>query len=115
MLPVRPCGRCTTSANTQSGRTRSSARRCARDPVAEVVVGVAEAAEQPGPGRAAGRADQHPVLTAPDSVLRLGDDDGHYVEGPGQRRIVGTRRSSASAAPIEISSRPGRDGAVSLR
>ena len=108
MLPRRPSGRWTISAKTASGRHASSRRRWSATRRCRVVVGVAEAAQQPGARRARRAVDEQPEVAAVDGRGRAGDQGGHHLEGVGQRRAV-----RASVQGGEVARR--RDGARSSR
>ncbi len=60
MLPIRPCGRWTTSAKIASGRKRLLGAEVLLDPAVKRGVGVAEAPQQAGAGGADGAARAAP-------------------------------------------------------
>ena len=63
-------------------------RQVRPDELVELVVGVAEATEQPRAGRPRHRVQHHLEVTAPRGLLPVGHDRGHHLERVGQRRDV---------------------------
>ncbi len=63
-------------------------RQVRPDELAELVVGVAEAAEQPGAGRPRRRVQHHLEVTVPRCLLTAGHDRGQHLERVGERRDI---------------------------
>jgi len=88
---------------------------CAPDELAELVVGVAEAAEQPGAGRPRRRVQHHLEVTVPRCFLTVGRDRGQHLERVGERRgdIAGADSCGLGCSMV-ISPLPAASARVSL-
>ena len=63
-------------------------RQVRADELVELVVGVAEAAEQPRAGRSRRRVQHHLEVTVPRGLLTVGHDRGQHLERVGERRDI---------------------------
>ena len=70
------------------GVDRLLGRQVRPDELAELVVGMQEATEQPRAGRSRHRVQQDLEVVASRRLVTVGHEDGLHVEGVGQRRGV---------------------------
>ena len=89
-------------------------RQVRPDELVELVVGVAEAAEQPRAGRSRRRVQHHLEVIASRCLLTVGHDGGQHLERVGQRRDIAVADGCGLGCPDRDLAAPGGERAGEL-